>query len=636
MLMGLFRIQLPPLPFAADRRKASFSTPAFTLCKSGPKRRRPRDDGPEHYPHPSKKARSLHLSFDMETFNGHVRTPGDAIILFEACRLGLLPRVQRRLSEKERQSIKSGSVFVWDEREAGMRRWTDGKSWSASRVSGSFLTYREMEGKRGGGGNGYPPPVTALARPGRTPDSAHGSESDLDMGGEEGPDGYRYKPDGLVKQSFSITTSSGNHLHLISYYSRSHPASQQLNSPSSDPALRHIHPAKGMYPESTVHEHQSIPPVTRSPMAGAPYSTVPQMAGYARQGPSQWPQQQIYGWSPPPPQHAQQQYYGYQYAPSPHSAPPPPPPPANGHPHPQYTHPAQYPAPRPSERTYLAYENRPPPLPHPRHDYHQSPYDSRRYPSAPADNRPPPPPQQHLDNSPQTHRSPQQQQYPTYPNGARDPYPSSQNDSQRYPGRPPPISEHLAPPTQHPRRQSQSSNGANPSTAPLQSGDTGHLALPTPTHSKSPSHLQQPQHPSAPSTPIDPQLIGPAFGSRSPASHSNELSRTSTPSIQRNDAADRVTPQANGYGTSSASIIPSINTLMNGSSAESHSNGISPPVPNDHPANGYTSYAQTPPDRKSPPSGTKGKDGPQDIPSEKVGFGEDMRALKVLDRAFRT
>src|SRR6516162_5900196 len=106
----------------------------------------------------------------METYHGHVRTPADAIILFEACRLGMLPRVQRRLSEKERQLIKSGSVFVWDEREAGMRRWTDGKSWSASRVSGSFLTYREMEGKRGG--SGFAP---AAARAGRTPDSTRGS-----------------------------------------------------------------------------------------------------------------------------------------------------------------------------------------------------------------------------------------------------------------------------------------------------------------------------------------------------------------------------------------------------------------------------------------------------------------------------
>ena len=55
----------------------------------------------------------------METYRGCVRTPADAIKLFEACRIGLLPRVQRRLSEKERQSIRSGSIFVWDEREAG-------------------------------------------------------------------------------------------------------------------------------------------------------------------------------------------------------------------------------------------------------------------------------------------------------------------------------------------------------------------------------------------------------------------------------------------------------------------------------------------------------------------------------------
>ncbi|KAL8907218.1 MAG: hypothetical protein Q9171_005951 [Xanthocarpia ochracea] len=213
----------------------------------------------------------------METYSGHVRTPADAIVLFEACRLGLLPRVQRRLSEKERQSIKSGSVFVWDEREAGMRRWTDGKSWSASRVSGSFLTYREMEGKRGG--TGFVPSLAA-SRAGKTPESTRGSDSDAEGPQEDGPDGYRYKPDGLMKQSFSITTSNGNHLHLISYYSRSSPNAQTLNNPSSDPTLRSIRPAKGMYPESTVQEQQSIPAVTRAPMASAGFSTTPHMAGY--------------------------------------------------------------------------------------------------------------------------------------------------------------------------------------------------------------------------------------------------------------------------------------------------------------------------------------------------------------------
>ena len=201
----------------------------------------------------------------METYHGHVRTPADAIVLFEACRLGLLPRVQRRLSEKERQNIKSGSVFVWDEREAGMRRWTDGKSWSASRVSGSFLTYREMEGKRGGGSGAFAPPAASLAagRAGKSP-NLDGSDSDgMDA---EGPDGYRYKADGLMKQSFSITTATHQKLHLISYYARSHPSSQNLIQPTQDQALKHIRPVKGMYPESTVHEQQNVPVVTRAPM----------------------------------------------------------------------------------------------------------------------------------------------------------------------------------------------------------------------------------------------------------------------------------------------------------------------------------------------------------------------------------
>lgn len=216
----------------------------------------------------------------METYHGHVRTPNDAIILFEACRIGILPRVQRRLSEKERQQIKSGSVFVWDEREAGMRRWTDGKSWSASRVSGSFLTYREMEGKRGG--SAVPTPPVPKRASGKSPDGSANGDSD-----GEGPDGYRYKPDGLMKQSFSITTSSGQHLHLISYYSRSN--SNNLPQPTNDAQLRHIRPPKNMYPESTVNEAQAVPAVTRGPMPGSPYSTPAHSMGptspYARPGP---------------------------------------------------------------------------------------------------------------------------------------------------------------------------------------------------------------------------------------------------------------------------------------------------------------------------------------------------------------
>ncbi|KAF4985853.1 hypothetical protein FDECE_16273 [Fusarium decemcellulare] len=248
----------------------------------------------------------------METYHGYVRTPADAIRLFEACRLGILPRVQRRLSEKERQSIRSGSVFVWDEREAGMRRWTDGKSWSASRVSGSFLTYREMEGKRGGG-------FSASRRgAGKTPDSGRGSDEDQDDGE---PEGYRYKADGLMKQSFSITTSTGQHLHLISYYSRPQPGQPELQQPTNDPALRGIVPVKGMYPESSMGETNTTPALTRAPMQQPPFMVAPQHHHQQAYPPPYG--QPGYGWPPSPVATPPYSHYVAPYPPNGHHQIPP-------------------------------------------------------------------------------------------------------------------------------------------------------------------------------------------------------------------------------------------------------------------------------------------------------------------------
>ena len=328
----------------------------------------------------------------METYNGHVRTPTDAIILFEACRIGLLPRVQRRLSEKERQSIKSGSVFVWDEREAGMRRWTDGKSWSASRVSGSFLTYREMEGKRGG--SNYDKNANR--------DGVQGNDGDSDGGG---PDGYRYKPDGLMKQSFSIATNTGQHLHLISYFSRSSQAAQNLSQPSQDPQLRHIRPEKGMYPESTVHEQSNIPAVTRGPMSSPGYTHAPHQPG-------QYGARPPYGYGPPP-----------VYPPSPMHTPPP-----NQY-SPYYQHPhagypgqsplqhMQYPPPPPgyAPAPMTAFDRVPPPLsnpglpPPPQYGMPQHAYQPQYhgYPTAYAHYQPPP-----LHHPPPVYPPPQQQPLP--------------------------------------------------------------------------------------------------------------------------------------------------------------------------------------------------------------------------------
>ncbi|KAF8319384.1 hypothetical protein DL93DRAFT_185194 [Clavulina sp. PMI_390] len=68
----------------------------------------------------------------------------DAHIVLEAVRLHRLQPVTRRLNEVERMSfIRSGSVFVWEESDddTGLRRWTDGLLWSASRMREPFLFY---------------------------------------------------------------------------------------------------------------------------------------------------------------------------------------------------------------------------------------------------------------------------------------------------------------------------------------------------------------------------------------------------------------------------------------------------------------------------------------------------------------
>jgi hypothetical protein len=54
------------------------------------------------------------------TFHGFVETTMDTLLLFEACRQGLLPKVTRRLQDRERKDlVVSGTVFIFDERESG-------------------------------------------------------------------------------------------------------------------------------------------------------------------------------------------------------------------------------------------------------------------------------------------------------------------------------------------------------------------------------------------------------------------------------------------------------------------------------------------------------------------------------------
>ncbi|CAG8753479.1 15600_t:CDS:2, partial [Acaulospora morrowiae] len=75
----------------------------------------------------------------------------------------------------------------------------------------------------------------------------------------------RYKHGGLVKQSFSITTTNHQKLHLICYYTKADVVNDKLPIPTHDEKLKIIHIPKGMYPETSnvdgvphVHHYGSV------------------------------------------------------------------------------------------------------------------------------------------------------------------------------------------------------------------------------------------------------------------------------------------------------------------------------------------------------------------------------------------
>ncbi|KAL6299817.1 Gti1/Pac2 family-domain-containing protein [Sparassis latifolia] len=143
----------------------------------------------------------------------HLRDARDAHIVFEAVRLNVLPLITRRLTANERDQLKSGNVFVWEEAEhkqGGLERWTDGRRWSQSRMRGDYLFYEEKiettpeekaakaarRARRTLDPFGYQPTPTRQDRPS--------------------------KPDGLTKQTYSthvyMPGSEPRKWHVVAYF----------------------------------------------------------------------------------------------------------------------------------------------------------------------------------------------------------------------------------------------------------------------------------------------------------------------------------------------------------------------------------------------------------------------------------
>ncbi|KAJ5965301.1 hypothetical protein N7481_012015 [Penicillium waksmanii] len=189
----------------------------------------------------------------METYNGYIRTPADAILLIQACYNGFLPRVGKRLSPKEGRSIQNGSVFIWEEHETGLRRWTDGRKWSPSRVSGRFLVYREMKRKELSESMAEPAPGLDVTSEG--PCKKRDFRSVVGIADDQSA--HRPKSQ-FMKLSFSIASPTGQHWHLINYYHQPNESATELREPTADPSLKHICPQRELFPLSLVNDRHNF------------------------------------------------------------------------------------------------------------------------------------------------------------------------------------------------------------------------------------------------------------------------------------------------------------------------------------------------------------------------------------------
>ncbi|GJE85552.1 Gti1/Pac2 family-domain-containing protein [Phanerochaete sordida] len=150
-------------------------------------------------------------------FSGYVETTADALRLIQAARCGLIPRITRRLNELERRSmIKTGAVFVFSVDESGIKRWTDGYTWTPSRISGNFLVYREVTERPGRG---------TYQASGYSPEMAQRLDSTVAL-----------KTQGLIKKTITVKIAGSDH-HLICYYTQDDVRSGRLQRPTVVPEL---------------------------------------------------------------------------------------------------------------------------------------------------------------------------------------------------------------------------------------------------------------------------------------------------------------------------------------------------------------------------------------------------------------
>lgn len=163
------------------------------------------------------------------TFVGFVASLVDAAIVIEGSMQGFLPRVAHRPPECWHADLaRSGHIFVFEEKESDIKRWTDGVKWSPSRLHEGFMLYRELD-RHAAQNRRHVLPVNTRAR---DQIAGHGLYGSL-------IDSYHFRNEGLMKKTISVRQGESC-WRLISYYQVENVTSRQLTCPSQDPRLWNV------------------------------------------------------------------------------------------------------------------------------------------------------------------------------------------------------------------------------------------------------------------------------------------------------------------------------------------------------------------------------------------------------------
>lgn len=80
----------------------------------------------------------------MNYVKGYLRSYDEAFLIVHALRLGYISPIRKRLTQRERDEINTGNIYIFIENKTMMVRWTDGCTWSPSKILGPFLLYKEV------------------------------------------------------------------------------------------------------------------------------------------------------------------------------------------------------------------------------------------------------------------------------------------------------------------------------------------------------------------------------------------------------------------------------------------------------------------------------------------------------------